>query len=240
MELFEVIRRERREEEVSIRTLARRHRVHRRTVRQALNAALPPPRRIIERAAPAIDPHRATIRRWLSDDLAAPRKQRHTARRVWQRLLDEHGAGVAESTIRRHVRAVRRQLGADGVLVSVPQSHPPGAEAEVDFGEATVIVAGAPLRVAIFHLRLSHSGAAVHVAFASEGQEALLEGHAIAFERLGGVPGRIRYDNLKAAVARILTGRDRIEADRFVALRSHYGFDSFFCEPGVGGAHEKD
>ncbi len=232
MELFEIIRRERREEEVSIRVLAWRHHVHRRTVRQALTAALPPPRRSIERAAPAIDPHRATIRRWLREDLSAPRKQRHTARRVWQRQ-------VGRDAIRRHVRAVRRQLGADGMLVSVPQTHPPGAEAEVDFGEAAVIIAGVSLRVAIFHLRLSHSGAAVHVAFASEGQEALLEGHAIAFERLGGAPGRIRYDNLKAAVSRILTGRDRIEADRFVTLRSHYGFDSFFCEPGMGGAHEK-
>lgn len=239
MELFEVIRRERREEEVSIRTLARRHHVHRRTVRQAIEAALPPPRRVIERAAPAIDPHRVTIRRWLSDDLRAPRKQRHTARRIWQRLVDEHAASVAEATVRRHVRAVRAELGTDGPQVSVPQTHPPGDEAEVDFGEASVVIAGAPLRVAIFHLRLSHSGAAVHVAFASEGQEALLEGHALAFERLGGVPGRIRYDNLKAAVARILRGRDRIETERFVALRSHYGFDSFFCEPGQAGAHEK-
>ena len=239
MELFEVIRRERREEEVSIRVLARRHHVHRRAVRQALAAALPPPRRVVPRVAPAIDPYRATIRRWLTDDLSAPRKQRHTARRVWQRLVDEHGAGVAESTVRRHVRAVRRQLGADGVLASVPQAHPPGDEAEVDFGEVAVFIDGSLTRLAMFVMRLSHSGRAVHLCLASEGQEAFLEGHAIGFERLGGVPARIRYDNLKPAVVRILTGRDRIESDRFVALRSHYGFDSFYCEPGPAGAHEK-
>ena len=69
--------------------------------------------------------------------------------------------------------------------------------------------------------------------------EAFLKGHAVAFERLGGVPRRVRYDNLKAAVVRILAGRDRVESDRFTALRSHYGFDAFFCEPGAGGAHEK-
>ncbi len=73
----------------------------------------------------------------------------------------------------------------------------------------------------------------------SVGQEAFLEGHVVAFGRLGGVPALIRYDNLKPAVARVLRGRDRIETERFVAFRSHHGFDSFFCEPGEAGAHEK-
>lgn len=86
MELFEVIRRGKREEGLSVRALARRHRVHRRTVRVAITAALPPPRRAVEHAAPAIEPHRATIRRWLTEDLSAPPKQRHTARRIPQQL----------------------------------------------------------------------------------------------------------------------------------------------------------
>jgi len=71
------------------------------------------------------------------------------------------------------------------------------------------------------------------------GQEAFLEGHVTAFARLGGVPARIRYDNARALVARVLRGRDRAETERFTALRSHYGFDSFFCIPGEEGAHEK-
>ena len=239
MELFERIRREHREEGVSIRALARRHGIHRRTVRQALAAAVPPPRRPPRRPAPALGAHEATIRRWLSEDRAAPRKQRHTARRIWQRLLDEEGASVAESTVRAVVATLRRELESGTGLVTVPQLHAAGEEAEVDFGEASVLLGGAPVRVAIFHLRLSHSARAIHVAFAGEGQEALLEGHVLAFARLGGVPGRIRYDNLKPAVARILTGRDRTETERFIALRSHYGFDSFFCEPGAAGAHAK-
>ena len=65
------------------------------------------------------------------------------------------------------------------------------------------------------------------------------DGHVRAFEHFGGVPARVRYDNLKPAVVRVLKGRDRAESERFVALRSHYGFDSFFCRPGVAGAHEK-
>lgn len=125
MELFEGIRTARREEEVSIRALARRHHVHRRTVRQALTAALPPTRRNSSRPAPSLGPHKATIVGWLREDLTAPRKQRHTARRVWQRLLDEVGALVAESTVRAYVGEVRRELELGSRLVSVPQTHAP-------------------------------------------------------------------------------------------------------------------
>ena len=183
MELFERIRIDKREEDVSVRALARRHGIHRRTVRQALAAALPPPRRAASRVAPALGPHRATIRAWLTSDLTAPRKQRHTARRVWQRLVDEQGALVAESTVRAVVAEIKAELESGTRLVTVPQAHPPGDEAEVDFGEATIVIAGVPVKVDIFHLRLSHSARAVHVAFASEGQEALLEGHVAALRR---------------------------------------------------------
>lgn len=239
MEQFERIRREHREEGVSIRELARRHGVHRRAVRQALASAVPPPRQAYARAQPAVGPHAATIRRWLVEDQAAPRKQRHTARRVWERLVDEHDASLSEVTVRRYVRACRRELGLDRIDVAIVALHHPGDEAQVDFGLADVFIAGERTQVAVFELRLSHSGAAVHVAFGSEGQEAFLEGHVIAFGRLGGVPARIRYDNARALVARVLRGRDRAETERFIALRSHYGFDSFFCIPGERGAHEK-
>ena len=239
MELFEDIRRARREEGVSIRELARRHHVHRRTVRQALRSALPPPRKPASPSAPRLGAHRATIREWLVADLSAPRKQRHTARRIWQRLVDERGATVAESTVRACVARLRRELESGRQVVTIPQLHPPGEEAEVDFGGVSVWLDGVLTELSMFLMRLSHSGRAVHVCFPGEGQEAFLEGHALAFRRLGGVPRRIRYDNLSSAVTRVLRGRDRVESDRFVALRSHFGFDAFFCEPGIGGAHEK-
>ncbi|MDE2891782.1 MAG: hypothetical protein OXN86_04690, partial [Chloroflexota bacterium] len=86
---------------------------------------------------------------------------------------------------------------------------------------------GESTELLMFVMRRSHSGRAVHVCFPSEGQEAFLEGHAIAFERFGRAPGRVRYDNLKAAAVRGLAGRDRVESDRFTAPRSHFGFDAF-------------
>jgi transposase len=240
VELFERIRRERRDQGLSIRALAERHRVHRRTVRQALECAVPTPRKTPQRQAPALGGHEATVRQWLVADQAAPPKQRHTARRVWQRLQNEHGAQVAESTVRALVAQVRAELAADASKVTVPQEHAPGEEAEVDFGEFQAFIDATLLRLWLFVMRLSHSGRGFAVAFAHQAQEAFFEGHVLAFAHFGGVPaGRIRYDNLKPAVTRILLGRDRVENQRFIALRSHYGFDSFFCQPGEEGAHEK-
>jgi transposase len=240
VELFEQIRRDQRTGGSSIRELAERHRVHRRTVRQALASAVPPPRKSYPlRPRPAIDPFAGLIDAWLLADREVPRKQRHTARRVWQRLAAEHGASLAEVTVSRYVARRRVELGLDRVEVTVPQAHVPGTEAEVDFGEFHASIAGTLLKVWMFVMRLSFSGRAFHVAFATQAQEAFLEGHVLAFEYFGAVPGRVRYDNLKPAVIRVLRGRDRAESERFIALRSHYGFDSFFCVPGKQGAHEK-
>jgi transposase len=240
VEQFERIRRDARDEEMSIRALAERHKVHRRTVRQALEYAVPPVRKPPARVAPALGPYEATIRGWLVEDLSAPRKQRHTARRVWQRLLEEHGAVVAESSVRNLVAQLRVEVGGGREQVMVPQTHPAAEEAEVDFGEFQAVIAGTLMKLFMFCLRLSHSGKAVHVAYANQTQESFLDGHVRAFEALGGVPvGMIRYDNLTPAVIRVALGRERLENPRFVALRSHYGYDSFFCIPGIEGAHEK-
>jgi transposase len=240
VELFEDIRRDQRRDGLSIHGLADKYRVHRRTVRQALESAVPPPRKAYPaRARPAIDPWVAVIDGWLEADKQVPRKQRHTARRIWQRLVDEHDATMSEVTVSRYVAGRKIELGLDRIEVMVPQIHEPGAEAEVDFGEFHVWLAGAWTKLWMFVMRLSASGRAFHVAFGTQAQEAFLEGHAQALEHFGGVPARIRYDNLKPAVVRVLKGRDRQEAERFIALRSHYGFASFFCIPGKDGAHEK-
>jgi hypothetical protein len=122
--------------------------------------------------------------------------------------------------------------------VSIPQSHLAGAEADAGFGEFYATIAGLVVKCWMFVMQLSHSGKAFHVASATQAQEAFLEGHVLVSEYFGGVPGRIRCDNLRPAVIRVLKGRDRTESERFTALRSHYGFDSFFCRPGIDGAHK--
>jgi transposase len=240
VELFEQIRRDSERDGLSKRALAAKYRVHRRTVNQALESAVPPARKRPEgRSAPKLGEYREMIDGWLTADLDAPRKQRHTARRVWQRLVDEHGVEVAETTVRDHVRKRRRELGLTVGQVFVPQVHAPARTAEVDWGEAEVELAGCRIKVHVFHMRSCFSGAAFSMASPVETQQAFLEGHALAFEWFGGVFEEVRYDNLGSAVKKVLRGRKRIETDRFIALRSHYLFDSIFTTPGIAGAHEK-
>ena len=245
VELFEAIRRDERREGLSIRALADRHGVHRRTVRQALDNAMPPDRKIPTRVAPKLDPAKPLIDAMLTEDLTAPRKQRHTARRVLARLVDEHQmTELTYSGVRDYVARRRPEIwAAAGRAVEeafVPQTHEPGAEAEVDFADLWIDLAGVRTKCFLFTLRLSFSGKAVHRAYSTQGQEAFLEGHQQAFEVFGGTPVfHIRYDNLKAAVSRVLFGRNRVESARWIAFRSHHGFDAFYCHPGVEGAHEK-
>lgn len=248
VEVYEQIRRDRRmDPQVSIRTLAVRYRVHRRDVRRALSSAVPPARKAPPPRATLIDPVKPAIDAMLREDLVAPRKQRHTAQRIFTRLAVEHGFTAASySTVLNYVNERRREIAEDErerrrhLEGFVPQQHAPSAEAEVDFAEVWVRLAGEPVQCALFTLRLSFSGKAIHRVYASQGQEAFMEGHIEAFRALGGVPTRhIRYDNLKPAVKYVCFGRNRVESSRWVAFRSHYMFDAFYCLPGVEGAHEK-
>jgi transposase len=243
--LFAEIREDHRQG-IGVRAIARKYGVHRRTVREALASPVPAPRRVPERASPARDAVAPLIDAMLREDLDAPRKQRHTARRVWTRLRDEHDAHVSYSYVARYVSARRREVtaerlaGAGSVEGFVPQAKEPGAEAEVDFGPVTVEMDGRAAACHLFAYRLSFSGFAVHRVYASCAQEALLEGHVAAFAVTRGVPWRhIRYDNLTPAVTKVLAGRDRKENARWASFRSWYGFDAFYCEPGEEGAHEK-
>lgn len=245
VELFEAIRRDARRESLSVRALADRHGVHRRTVRAALASAVPPPRKPRKAVAPKLDPAKPLIDAMLREDLTAHRKQHHTARRVLARLVDEHGLDeLTCSSVRDYVARRRPQILAEAgrslETAFVLQDHAPGAEAEVDFGDVWVTLAGESTRCFLFTFRLSHSGKAVHRVYASQGQEAFIEGHQEAFRVLGGIPtDKIRYDNLRSAVSRVLFGRNRVESDRWVQFRSHMGCDAFYCIPGIDGAHEK-
>ncbi|SDH41528.1 Transposase [Arthrobacter subterraneus] len=193
-----------------------------------------------------LEPFKGAIDAMLIEDTTAPRKQRHTARRILARLIEEHGAQeLSYSTVRDYVRVRRAQIDVEAgrrVEVFVPQEHAPGAEAEVDFGEVYVVLNGVKTKCHLFIFRLSHSGRAIHRIYPTQAQEAFLEGHIEAFKVLGGIPTKhIRYDNLTSAVTAVVfgQGRQRRENDRWVLFRSHYGFDPFYCQPGIAGAHEK-
>jgi transposase len=193
-----------------------------------------------------LEPFKPAIDVMLIEDTTAPRKQRHTARRILARLVEEHGTEeLSYSTVRDYVRIRRAQIDVEAgrrVEVFVPQEHAPGAEAEVDFGEVWVVLNGVKTKCHMFIFRLSNSGKAIHRIYPTQAQEAFLEGHIEAFQVLGGIPTKhIRYDNLTSAVTAVVFGQGRLrqENDRWVLFRSHYGFDPFYCQPGIAGAHEK-
>jgi len=239
VETYELIRIDHQKLGLSKREICRKHHVGRLTVNQALESAVPPERKKVVRTSPVLTEEiKSFIDGILESDRKAPRKQRHTARRIWQRVAEEFGSAAKEVTVRRYVRIRKRQL-AIGVQAFVPQHHPAGAQFEVDFYEAEVNFPDGPVVAKIVSVRSEFSGASFHVAYPAQTQSAFLEGVALGLEFLGGTAPIVRFDNLKQAVARILRGKRRIQQDRFIAFRSHYLFQADFTTPGLQGAHEK-
>jgi transposase len=238
VELFEQFRREYEFGIGTIQGVARKFGVHRRMVREALASALPPHRKKPQRKRPRLAAALPLIDAILEGDRRAPRKQRHTARRIHQRILAElPGCEVAESTVREYVRERKQQLGLIRRETFVPQSYAWGSEAQVDWYEVYADLGGERQKLQVFTLRSMASGGAFHRAYPRASQQAFLEAHEFAFRYCGGVFHHLRYDNLSSAVKRILRGHQREETARFIAFRSHWGFQAEFCTPAA--AHEK-
>ena len=238
MELFEQIRREYEHGPGTILGVAKKLGVHRRMVREALASAVPKDRKIPVRARPKLGPVIPFIEAILEVDQKAPHKQRHTAHRIWCRIRTEMPeVEVGECTVRRYVRQRKIELRLASQEPFVPQSYRWGEEGQVDWYEAYVDIAEERQKAQIFSMRSMASGGAFHCAFPHASQQAFLEAHEQGFAYFGGVFERLRYDNLSSAVKKILRGRQREETTRFIAFRSHWGFESEFCTPGQG--HEK-
>ena len=238
VELFEEIRREYEFGVGTIQGVARKLGVHRRMVREALASAVPAEKTGPPRPRPRLGPLVEFIDGVLEADRKAPRKQRHTAHRIWVRLGKEcPNFPVSESTVREYVRERKSALGLLARETFVPQSYAWGEEGQVDWYEAVAELGEERCKMQVFVLRSMASGAAFHRAYHRATQQAFLEAHQLAFHYFGGVFRRLRYDNLAAAVKRILRGFRREETARFVAFRSHWRFESEFCNPGE--AHEK-
>jgi transposase len=238
VELFEEIRREYEFGVGTIAGVAKKLGVHRRMVREAVAHAMPAKRKPTVRRAWKLEAVREFIDSILEADRKAPRKQRHTAHRIWQRIREQFPDNViAERTVRQRVQARKRELGIDAREAFVPQSYAWGEEAQVDWYEAFADVAGERQKQYVFCMRSMASGAAFHRAFPRATQQAFLEAHEHAFAYFGGVFRKLRYDNLSAAVKKIVRGQRREETARFIAFRSHWRFQAEFCTPGE--AHEK-
>lgn len=225
MELWAEIRRRVLTGEISKRQACREYEIHWATLKKVLAHEEPPGyRRTRPPRRPTIEPVLPIIRQILADDATAPKKQRHTAHRIWQRLRDEHGFTGGYTTVKDAVRELK--VGTKEVFL--PLSHPPG-EAQVDFGFADAVVSGVQTQVAVFVMSLPYSDAVYCQAFPRECTEVFLEGHVRAFAFFGGVPRRIAYDNTKTAVAKIVGSRERVVTREFARLMSHYLFASHFC-----------
>ena len=216
---------------MSTREASRVFGLHRDTVRKMLVFSVPPgylrqspPKR------PKLEPFTGVIDRILEDDLGHPRKQRHTAKRIFERLREEYRFDGQYTIVKDYVREHRRQSRE----MFVPLSHAPG-HAQCDFGEALVVIGGVQQKAHYLILDLPHSDGCFVKAYPAETTEAFLDGHISAFAFLGGVPQSILYDNTKLAVARILGDGRRKRTRAFTELQSHYLFDDRFGRPGKDG-----
>jgi transposase len=217
-------------EGLSIREAARRFGLHRNTVRKMLAFSVPPGyRRRGPAARPRLGPFTAIIDRILEEDRSAPAKQRHTAKRIHDRLRAEHGFAGSYTTVKDYVRQRRAAVRE----VFVPLVHPPG-HAQADFGEAVAVIGGVERKVHFFCLDLPHSDACFVKAYPAERLEAFCDGHNAAFAFFGGVPQSILYDNTKLVVARIRDDGTRERTRGFAELQSHYLFLDRFGRPGKG------
>ena len=210
----------------SVRRIAKELGHSRKTVRKAIaDASVPQYHLAAARPSLVMGPYLDTIKAWLEADKSRPAKQRHTAHRIYVRLVKECGFTGAERTVREHVAKLRPTF----TEMAIPLEFDPGADAQCDWGEAQVRMAGKLINAQVLCMKLSYSGRPFVMAFPTQRQEVFFEGQRRSFEWYEGIPARVSYDNLTVAVRKVLRGRNREEQNAFIAFRSHYVFDSHFA-----------
>ena len=230
MEVYARIRRAVQVDGMSIRQAAREFGLSRKSIRKMLQFSLPPGyERKKPVARPKLGPWLGIIDQILVEDQSQPKKQRHTAKRIWDRLKAEHTFGGGYTIVKDYVRQARLRHKE----VFVPLAHPPG-DAQADFGEALVVIAGVEQKAHFQCFDLPQSDDCFVIAFPAENTEAFLEGHNQAFAYFGGVPRTILYDNTRIAVKEIAGDGERKPTEAFSGLQSHYLFAAKFGRPGKG------
>ena len=217
-------------EGLSQREAARCFGIDPRTVRKMLSYSVPPGYvRTRPPVRPKLDPFIGIIDRILEEDKDRPKKQRHTSKRIFERLRDEYGFTGKITIVKDYICGVRQRRRE----MFVPLTHPPG-HAQVDFGEALAVIGGVERKIHFLAMSLPHSDACFVKAYPGETTEAFCDGHVSGFSFFGGVPRSILYDNTRIAVARILGDGKRQRTRVFSELRSHYLFEDRFGRPGKG------
>ena len=212
----------------SIREISKELHHSRKTVRKAIRDASVPKYHLVKaRICPVMDPFKAIIEGWLEEDKSQPRKQRHTAHRIYERLVSEHHFTGGERTVREYVSRLKPKFQD----MFIPLEFDPGTDAQCDWGEASVYMGDKLVTVQVLCMKLSYSGKPFVMAFPTQRQEPFFEGQHQAFNWFQGVPARISYDNMTLAVQKVLRGRKRDEQQAFTAFRSHYLFESNFATP---------
>jgi len=230
VDLYARVRRACHVEGMSKSAAARLFGIDRKTVAKMLKHAVPPGyRRERPPVRPKLDPFIPIIDRILEEDKGVLKKQRHTAKRIFERLRDEHGFAGGITIVTDYVREKKRRTRE----VFVPLAHAPG-HAQVDFGEAVGEIGGVVRKLHYFAMALPHSDAFFIKTYPAETTEAFCDGHVSAFAFFGGVPLSILYDNTTLAVARILGDGTRQRTRAFSELQSHYLFADRFGRPGQG------
>ena len=215
---------------MSERAAARHFGISRESVKKMLSFSVPPGyRRFAPVRRPKLDGFTEIIDQWLRDDLDQRAKQRHTAKRVFERLRDEHGFVGGYTIVKDYIREHRRR----GREMFVPLHHPPG-HAQADFGEATVVIGGVEQTAHFFALDLPHSDACYIRAYPAATAEAWVDGHVHAFAFFGRVPQSVLYDNDRCLVSRILPDGTRKRATLFSGFLSHYLIRDRYGRPGKG------
>ena len=221
----------------SIREIARETGHSRNTVRKALKGEYKGYSKRKRQPYPVLGPYLGIIDAWLKEDQQRPKKQRHTARRIYERLRSEHGFQGSERTVSDYVRKAKLEFGIGGTDVYIPLEPELGKEAEVDWGRCYAILKGEYTSLRLFAMRSKGSGKHFVQCFPCERQQALFEGHIRAFEFFGGVFPVMIYDNTSTIVEEVYRGKNRKLRENFLKFQAYYNFSSRFCNPGC--AHEK-
>ena len=230
MDLYLKVRHAHFEEGLSGRQISRDFGISRDSVAKMLTYLEPPGyRRTAPIKRPKLDPYTDQIDSWLAEDKTRPRKQRHTAKRIFERLRDECGFDGGYTIVKDYVRSKKR--GSREMFV--PLSHPPG-HGQADFGEALVVIGGIEQKAYFFAFDLPHSDACYIRAYPAANTEAWLDGHVHVFTFFGAVPRSILYDNDRCLVAKIQADGTRNRTQRFSAMLSHYVIGDRYGRPGKG------